>query len=405
MTQRAASASVTEFLHSQFENLEWWNYGVKYCGIGPFHHDVWRIYRAGMIKQCLNSSSFNAGYISVLRNPVDRLVSQLLFFEQALKKQLERKSFDQVLAVYRDLLFSPKNVTAESLQTLLHGMRSLASPTYLTNPYELVLSKSELQAGFRPSNRGLMQALKNLNSDIMAVGTTESLPTFFVLLSRLFGRNITNVINLVRFSSSHNNKSWTLRAMEESARYGRWEGGPLDEEQQVEWQSFNLTEACHLHLLHGFSDAFPVLRRFGTPSAEKLLSASALALLRQEVSNDIKIWRRAAELHKQQLRAVGLSQEEAMRVWQEACRGVPRVRTQAELRKYRHIMKGTHRKNPLTTLLAKYETTQQRQRAAHGIPSEGWGSRVKEPPRTASKTKQRLHYHQQGVVGQRGKGW
>jgi hypothetical protein len=401
------SASVIEYVHSQFENMAWWNRGKTYCGVGPFHHDIWRIYRTGGIQSCLNSSNYGAGYITVLRNPVDRLISQLLFFVQSLHKRLEQESAAHELAVYRELLFSPKNVTAENLQSLLNRMRSLVTPVHTVTPYEMVFSKSKLLPDFRPSSTGLKKALSRLNKDMLAVGTTESMPTFFVLLSRLFSRNVTSVVRRVRLpGGGGGGGGGGKEEQQEWARFGRWEGGPADEEEQVHWQPFNLTEACHLHLLHGLGDAFPVLRRFGTPSAEKLLNSAALALLRGQVRNEAKLWRRAEELHEEQLRAVGLSRAEALRVWEGVCRGVRPVRTEGELRKYRHVMKGTHRKNPLSALMQQHEGKRQRQRERLGKPGGGRPKGERKTPRSVSQTKQKLHYHQQGLaVGGGGEGF
>lgn len=317
----------------------------------------------------MNSTFHTLGYISVLRNPIDRLMSQLFFFTQSLQSLLEQNGATYELNIYRTILTNPKNVSASALHDLFVAMGMLGSTIHHPTPYEMVLSRSKF-ADFKPSKGGLEIALQSVSNDLMAVGTTESLSTFFVLVARLFGRNVTTSTPAPTFE-----------------QYG---GGMVADQEVVSWRAFNLTEACHLYLQHGRQDTFPLLRRFGNPSADRVFNGPALKELRGYLKNEVTIWEAASRLHDQQLQAVGLTRQSALRVWERTCAGVPRVTTQKELKRYRyHNMRGiARRKRPVDilvenfrqALVRKKEHVSGKQRAAYP---------------GGSQTKQQLYYHRQ----------
>ena len=318
---------------------------------------------------------------------MDRLLSQMYFFSQSLKRNLEQEGANHELRIYSTFLRDPKNVSGDALHDLLDKMRELELPVHHPNPYELVLSRSKF-AGFKPSKKGLRRALASMDRDLQAVGTTETLPTLFVLLSKLFNRNVTSFVPAVHPDG------WEPDSSENGLPYDP--AGDMDV--VVNWTAFNLTEACHLHLKHGLHDAFPVLRRFGIPSADRVLNSQALAVLQAEMRNEMKLWRAAGRLHDKQLQSIGLTRQSAVDLWDKTCKGLGPVTTQSQLKRYRlHTLQGVPRRmKHLEKIVDGYYQRQRRKKLMlrqRPIDGDVRPPAQNQVPRSVSQKRQHLHYH------------
>jgi len=227
-------------------------------------------------------SSSSVDLVTVLRDPVQRLISQLFFFSGPITEyhlfstgQLsvaDSKRSADMKALWQRLLHRPRSVTASDMRRFLlflqhREVRGPFFPRLSLQSYEVVLSR--LAARPLHSDEQSLLAARTALDGFAAVGTMEHMPSLFVLLSLEFGHPLTDSCFL---NNRHSNKR---------QRYPK--------PQARDWQ------------------------------------AGVLAAMQEFVVHDSLIWQHAQQVHERQLLRHNLTVQSATARWKQACRGVQRT--------------------------------------------------------------------------------
>lgn len=245
------------------------------CGefSSPVDHSMVKKYMGGgleYLKSC-NMENSCANLIVILREPMERVMSQLSFyyvseFSHRFQKQFLKMSDGRVIdATYRKFLNNSLSITVDDMKLLLKGSRSMPFLDNQIDLYEKVLSRDS-----KSENR-VFVALSNLQHDFHCVGLTESMPSFYALYAKMFHK-------------------------------------PIE-------------KTCVADMKHGMGAENK--KRYNSakrPNAKKLLLPDTYDYLRQQLSGEYKLWEKAQEMHTKQLLANGMgSMEDASKLWEKAC--------------------------------------------------------------------------------------
>lgn len=224
--------------------------------------------------------------VTVLRDPVQRLVSQLFFFSGPLAEfhlfgtgqhsVAASKHAQEVKQLWQRVLSNSRSITASQMRVLLrflqHKERSEAFfPRLSLQSYEAVLSRQS--APPLHSTQATLQAASAALDRFAVVGTMEHMPALFVLLALEFGHP--------------------------------------------------LTDSCFLHNRHENKK-----HRHAKPRLEEW-QPGVVAAMREFVAHDEELWRRALLVHERQLERHNLTLSTAAARWQGACAGLDRAQAQA----------------------------------------------------------------------------
>mmetsp|Transcript_16732 Transcript_16732/g.25127 ORF Transcript_16732/g.25127 Transcript_16732/m.25127 type:complete len:413 (+) Transcript_16732:26-1264(+) len=347
--RRTGSGSVTQFLASQYHSrLMWWNSEPLECSRGPFdYRSTWNLYMNNVISHCLTCRDCSPALVLLVRNPVDRFISQIFFHYSDVYRYFKNSDSAIALGVMRKLLFSSKTVTPDDMITLFYSMRNVSNLNLYLYPYEQRLSRS-INEIYYPSKKGLKAALSAIDSEFAVVGTTERMSSFLVLLSRTFRTKLSRYYVRDRKDHGHNggtnfstskgtfvggNDSSTENSDSSAQRTHNIQLFDGDDDfYNEDWRQLNLRQACRYHLIHGMGNGYPLLRRTHLPSKTKLFTEDVIAALQKELLQEWQIWRYTNRKHKEQLRYQQLSNEDASDIWNRTCSGVKRITFLSDLK-------------------------------------------------------------------------
>mmetsp|Transcript_18570 Transcript_18570/g.30950 ORF Transcript_18570/g.30950 Transcript_18570/m.30950 type:complete len:350 (-) Transcript_18570:115-1164(-) len=253
---KVGSEGIARSLGIGFRNVRGYhNTSCTDGGGGPFSHDIALTYGMhGRAKvQACNVMTLCTTLIIVLRNPLERLMSQLHFYSvwnsliQNHISTLDNK--EEVSAAHAKFLAQSKDISPHEMHVLLQALRQFERLDLQPNMYELVLSQKYNHSDPSLSNHTLQVALHNLRVDFDVVGTTEQMESMFALMSR--------VINI------------------------------------------KLTDTCVSIMSQGMKREYK--RKYKSlvrPRASELLSTKTFAFLQHELRGDILLWETASRIHQ-----------------------------------------------------------------------------------------------------------
>jgi hypothetical protein len=263
---KVGGGSVNVALRKIYANTSWYT-----CHGDPYSHDMLNKFEdlglEGIKKKC-TTEKCDTQIISVFREPVEKTISQLYFFNQELSTWANKYGHhDVVEKLWHSPLSISKVEMANLIEAMQQGYASLSLNLRLFE-YETILSRSKVYP-FKSSPETISRALSEVDQ-LSIVGTTEEINSFFVLMSIV--RNI-----------------------------------PL--------HAF-----CNLHKDHGAGNTNKIMfNSTDRPPADKLFQPEVLAYLSAVGEGETQIWNRANEVHIEQLKKHNLSLNESIVIWNKAC--------------------------------------------------------------------------------------
>jgi hypothetical protein len=252
-------------------------YNNETCTAGPpFGHNVAVMYgRHGRSKiQSCNILTPCSDQIIVLRNPLERLMSQFHFYNvwNSLIPNyisLLNNSFE-VSAKFSKFLANSTSVSPQEMRVLLDAFGQAEQLDFHPYMYEVVLSQN-FNHSDRLSNETLDAAVQNLRNDFDVVGTTENMASMFVLLSKVV--------------------------------------------------DINLNDTCVAKMGHGMKREYQKQFKTSTrPRAAELLSSETYAFLLHALYGEITLWQTAATIHQEMIKKHYLiSVDKAKNLWEKTC--------------------------------------------------------------------------------------
>lgn len=238
------------------------------------------LYRAAgkkAFKRCFNiREKFKITYVTIMRNPLDRLVSSLYFFHWKLREIILQFHDKDAISVgkklYEKLTHNRSTeITVDEMRVAFRIMNETGRFDLLTNEYEVTLSKYSKVVGFNSNQETQQAALLNMKREVGVAGITESLPSFFVLLSKYF--------------------------------------------------NLPLSAACNLHLNHGAQMRYSekIFNKSSRPPPASLFTSEVIAYMNSAMRGEYTLWDYAKSLHELQLAQHGLTLQEATALWKQSC--------------------------------------------------------------------------------------
>lgn len=273
---KVGSGTVSTFLRQKEEfyntSTKLWKKSSTACGRDPFGHSTLTLYRT-CGKQCFASCVPQDGtylLLSVFRPPVERVISQLYFWNEHLLDLLENRNATNVAprSVLQRLASNPRGIAAADMRHLIQCLHQLrhGDDKVVVHEYSYVLCDRDVD----DKVKCLKKATKKLKDDFDIIGTMDSIPSLFVLLG---------------------------------------------EELRVSFRS-----ACDLHIRHAAPDRNMAFFGNSTrPPPELLFNGDVLKYLEEEFAVDNAIYKYAKQLHLKMLRSRGLTFASAMAKWTAIC--------------------------------------------------------------------------------------
>jgi hypothetical protein len=220
--------------------------------------------------------------VTVLRDPVQRLISQVFFFSGPLTEHhlfstgqhsvADAKRTADMKVLWQRILSRPRSISADDMRRFLLFLQYKEKwdaffPRLSLQSYDAVLSRQGGSSPLIPNAKSLAAACAALDG-FAAVGTMEHMPSFFVLLSVEFDHPIVDSCFL---NNRHTDKKQLYR-----------------KPQSDEWQP------------------------------------GVLSVIKEFVAQDSLIWQHALRVHERQLQAHNLTIESATTLWTKTCNSLER---------------------------------------------------------------------------------
>ena len=156
----------------------------------PFSHSTLYLYQSSdvddLFSKCVNSS-VNKHILTILRNPLEKVISQFVFFHEELVRSLSHSPFLQ--RVSRKILNNSLSVTPSEMHNLMKELKqrehihTQSLSNIVINEYEMVFSHSR-SIPFVSSSLTQADALRYQQRDISTIGVMEHMDSFLYLLSQ-----------------------------------------------------------------------------------------------------------------------------------------------------------------------------------------------------------------------------
>lgn len=278
---KVGSESVTLYLISVTEKLtkEWRG---DYCNTTfPYAHEVLDLYMnhglEGMIDECvITPEKFcRISLTTVIRNPLEKFLSYLYHFKSDILIRAHVNG-NTIVRETMEMIFNrtSKLITVHHMSELVEHCRrwNIHQPLFFISRYFTESNYDTMYMNI--TNDVYEDAAYNIQQDFDAVGVTEWMPSYFVLLSKVY--------------------------------------------------NYDIITACGLHLDHGSSKTYKnVYGVHARPSIETLFSPVVLRYLKEKVFDyDIKFWNYMKDIHSLQLKKFGLTVDEAHELYYAACQKV-----------------------------------------------------------------------------------
>lgn len=269
---KVASASIRSTLEQGLDHHQlWWN---NNCTGVPFEHAVLRLYEqvpvSDIHRKCIipTSNGCNASFVAVLRNPIERTISQLFAFNKDLLKALyliqtshpshNSSNLQHAIDTANKMHTQSINLTVDDMSNLIeimdlhrHNHMDLVGNLNIYE-YTQIFSRSKSSIPYKSTLSLAQKAVQNMKSDLGVVGLTEWLDSFYTLLGLKFG--------------------------------------------------FHPPRRCSAHNDHGMSTQYKIL--FGQshrPPPDKIFTSEVVAFLETKLLYEMHVWREAKLMHEQQL--------------------------------------------------------------------------------------------------------
>lgn len=179
----SVSACLRDSISKLSPNTYWKN--QRSCGVDPFSHSLLYKYQSMQLSDCIESTK-DINIIAILRDPLEKVISQLVFFNNEVNFLVSNVS--NLRTTCQKILGDTHAVSATEMSALLTLIKSNShvhskfQSNIVLNEYEMVFSKNNTLP-FRSSAISASEATHNMIRDVDTIGVLESLPSFFYLLS------------------------------------------------------------------------------------------------------------------------------------------------------------------------------------------------------------------------------
>jgi hypothetical protein len=279
---KVASQSAKRFFELSLRDRvmpHWLGNGTGFCPQDPWSHLTLPVYRSDGIsglRRCFSTDqSLNFVGVTLMRDPLERLLSSIYFFRPKLSEIVSRSENDAarrsgMAALAKIKQNRSRDISPDEMNSLFCIMNETGRKDLLVSEYEITFAKHVPVRSFNPTESTLRKAIENMNKDIEVIGITEELPTFFTLASRVFG--------------------------------------------------IPLRYSCSLHLQHMADKKYlEIFQQTKRPPPELLFTPPVLKFLDEQLKGEKALWQHARLQHEFRLSTFGLSVESAKREWAAAC--------------------------------------------------------------------------------------
>lgn len=279
---KVASQSAKRFLELGLRDRvmpHWLGNGTGWCPQDPWSHLTLPVYRTeGVdgVRRCF-STDHNLHFVGVtlLRDPLERLLSSIYFFRPKLSEIVSRSANAAtrrhgIAAIAKLRQNKSREITPGEMSSLFSIMNETGRKDLLVSEYEITFAKHIPVRFFNPSEATLKKAIENMNNDMEVIGITEELPSFFALASRVLG--------------------------------------------------IPLRYSCNLNFQHMADKKYlEIFQQTKRPPADILFTTPVIKFIKEQLKGENALWQHARILHESRLSARGLSAVDAKLEWAAAC--------------------------------------------------------------------------------------
>lgn len=285
---KVASGSVSKVLTSKLGN-EWWKMN-SYCGRSSYAHSILHIYRnvnstREIYRDCVRKEKINCTGLTVttlLRDPIERVVSQFYSFPVDVEKAIPEMNTSVI-----KLFEAPRNITSDEMMSMLknaqlHFNNKIKNDIWQNlNLYEYLYTFGKIKKDGKKSvnyiesveknEQALSVSLETIRNEIYPIGLMENLPSYYVLLSKIF--------------------------------------------------DVNLELSCHIHNEHGLKNKY--LKYFNStsrPPVHELFTKEVVTVINDFTKYERRIWEEAKIIHTEHLKFFNLTVETATEYWLSTCK-------------------------------------------------------------------------------------